>query len=265
MEAIAQESKSGTKEGAGLTAAQRARMERNRLRARALHDARLIKRPDKALNNAVVERAHHAAPVDSGGGFLLEPERVAPSAPAARPAPLVYVAEQPQCLDCERRFPQSWLFDTFDYRVCDDCRDDDGAHSLIARTEAKSEFLLKDCDLDSRPPPLRCLRRRNPHAPRGDMRLYLRAQVEERALDVWGSEERLRRERDERAAARERARERGTARRLRALRMDVRGSLYSRTHAAHEHAYGEEAHDEDADTYSRTCSTCGHVQTYEKL
>ncbi|XP_053611600.1 DNA repair protein complementing XP-A cells homolog isoform X2 [Plodia interpunctella] len=261
MESVVAETAGGVE----LTAAQRARMERNRLRARALHDARLIKRPDKT-QGSVVERVSSAAPMDSGGGFLLEPEEVtAAPAPAPRDAPLVHIADQPQCMDCERRFPQSFLFDTFDYELCDDCRDDEGSHSLITRTEAKTEFLLKDCDLDSRPPPLRCLRRRNPHAPRGDMRLYLRPQVEARALQVWGSEQRLQRERQARAEARARGRELQTTRRLRALRMDVRGSLYVRARAAHEHAFGPESYDADADEYKRTCSTCGFVQTYEKL
>lgn len=144
-------------------------------------------------------------------------------------------------------------------------RDDEDAHSLITRTEAKSEFLLKDCDLDLRPPPLRCVRRRNPHRARfAEMRLYLRAQVRERALAVWGSEEALARERAERRARRGRAADTAARRRLRALRMDVRSSLYDRTRAAHQHAFGPETYDEAADAYSRACA-CGHVETYEKM
>lgn len=119
--------------------------------------------------------------------------------------------------------------------------------------------------MDARPPPLRCVRRRNPHARRGDMRLYLRAQVEQRARDVWGSEEALLREREARDAARERARHKQTARRLRALRMDVRGSLYERAHAPHRHRFGAESRDAAADLYRRTCEDCGHVETYEKM
>lgn len=51
-------------------------------------------------------------------------------------------------------------------------------HRLVSRTEAKQQFLLKDCDLDRREPPLRFVLKKNPHNPRwGDMKLYLRLQV----------------------------------------------------------------------------------------
>lgn len=135
----------------------------------------------------------------------------------------------------------------------------------MTRTEAKSAYLLKDCDLDLRPPPLRFVRRRNPHGSRlGDMRLYLRAQVEARALQVWGSWRALREERERRAAARSRSQQSQTARRLRALRMDVRSSLFDRTRAPHDHEFGAEQYDAATDQYSRACA-CGHVETYEKM
>jgi DNA repair protein len=61
-------------------------------------------------------------------------------------------------------------------RMCS--RDYEGAHKLIPRTEAKTLYLLKDCDLDLREPPLRYIAKKNPHNPRyGDMKLYLKAQV----------------------------------------------------------------------------------------
>lgn len=51
-------------------------------------------------------------------------------------------------------------------------------HKLISRTEAKQRYLLKDCDLDKREPPLRFILKKNPHNPRwGDMKLYLQLQV----------------------------------------------------------------------------------------
>ncbi|XP_063824464.1 DNA repair protein complementing XP-A cells homolog isoform X1 [Ostrinia nubilalis] len=253
-----------------LSAAQRARIERNRLRARALQDARLVRRPPKTgievEENVKTLTVGGTRLVDSGGGFLLEEAEAPPPPRVARDAPVVDPSERPTCMDCERTFPQSYLFDTFGYGVCDSCRDEDGAHSLLTRTEAKSEFRLKDCDLDLRPPPLRCVRRRNPHrGARSDMRLYLRAQVEARAREVWGSEEALERERERRTAARARAGQKAAARRLRALRMDTRSSLFDRAHAAHAHRFGPERHDAAADEYARTCLDCGHVETYEKM
>jgi len=68
---------------------------------------------------------------------------------------------------------------------------------LITRTDAKNTYLLKDCDFDKREPPLKFLLRKNPHDSRwGDMKLYLQLQVEDRALEVWGSLEELELERE---------------------------------------------------------------------
>lgn len=212
-----------------------------------------------------VATARPTAP-DSGGGFLPEEEFQEPPRTRPRLAPVVDPSERPICTECSRTFAQSYLFDSFEFRVCDECRDDADEHALVTRTEAKSLYLLKDCDLDLRPPPLRCVRRRNPHGSRlGDMRLYLRPQVERRALDVWGSEEALERERERRDDKRARAKLSQTQRRLRALRMDVRSSLFDRTRAAHRHEFGAEQHCADTDLYSRACLQCGHVQSYEKM
>lgn len=212
-------------------------------------------------------RRSPAAAPDSGGGFLPEAaESAPPRAADAPPAPLPHASLQPQCLDCGTRFPHSYLLDTFDYSVCDACRRPDDAHALLTRTEAKGEFLLKDCDLDARPPPLRALVRRNPHAGGGaDMRLYVRAQVEARARQVWGGDEQLRLERERRDERRGRAALKAQQRRLRALRMDVRSSLFRRGVDAHRHRWGPERHDARADEYSRECLDCGHAETYEKM
>lgn len=144
------------------------------------------------------------------------------------------------------------------------CREEEGAHSLITRTEAKAEYLLQDVDLDKRGGPLPCVRRRNPHASRGDMRLYLRAQVEARALLVWGSEEKLEAELEARAVRRAEGRARRGARALRALRMSVRSSLFAGARAPHRHSWGPETYDEATDTYERACA-CGHKESYEKM
>lgn len=58
------------------------------------------------------------------------------------------------------------------------CRDPEDKHKLITRTEAKEEYLLKDCDLDKREPVLKFIVKKNPHNSRwGDMKLYLKLQV----------------------------------------------------------------------------------------
>lgn len=59
------------------------------------------------------------------------------------------------------------------------CRDVEDKHKLITRTEAKEEYLLKDCDLDKREPVLKFIVKKNPHNSRwGEMKLYLKLQVQ---------------------------------------------------------------------------------------
>lgn len=83
-------------------------------------------------------------------------------------------------------------------------RDKEGKHSLITKTEAKQEYLLKDCDLDKREPALKYIVRKNPHNVNwGEMKLYLHLQIEQRALEVWGSEENLLKEKEARDIKRE--------------------------------------------------------------
>lgn len=132
---------------------------------------------------------HTTKLVDSGGGFLIEQEVEAAQQVEQSevideilPIPIQYEA----CLDCDTPFVESYLMKNFNYSVCDTCRDPDDKHSLITRTEAKNEYLLKDCDFDKREPPLKCIIRKNPHNVRwGEMKLYLHLQVEQRALQVW--------------------------------------------------------------------------------
>jgi DNA repair protein len=65
-------------------------------------------------------------------------------------------------------------------------------YKLITRTDAKNEFLLKDCDFDFREPTLRYIMKKNPRNNKwGDMKLYLRCQVEQRAIEVHEDMEKL--------------------------------------------------------------------------
>ena len=83
---------------------------------------------------------------------------------------------------------------TFDQPVCDECKnmERDGPHELITKTDAKKQFLLSDLHFEREGNPLKFLLRKNPHNPKyGDMKLFLRMQIEKVALDVWGSEEEL--------------------------------------------------------------------------
>lgn len=262
-----------------MNKAQKARAERNRLKALALKKARLLAQPYTAGQERDGKLASRQPQngkklVDSGGGFFLEDnedeeQQQGASQLADRPPPMLG-ADRPDCASCKIPFGDSYLFRMFELAVCDNCRDmsKDGDHELMARTEAKTAFLLKDHDFEEGPhgPALRYICRRNPHNPGGgQMRLYLRLQVEERAIKVWGSEEALQEELEAREEKKVVAKSKKYAKKMKELRMAVRSSLYSKDLSAHVHKYGEEEYHEERDEYSQTCTTCGHVNTYEKM
>lgn len=50
------------------------------------------------------------------------------------------------------------------------------------------------------------------------------------------------------------------------LRRAVRSSVWTRDTSVHQHQYGaEELLDPEEDLYQKTCNTCGHQLTYEKM
>lgn len=171
-----------------------------------------------------------------------------------------------ECEECHQDFLKSNLYRNFAVHICDDCRDPKGAHELITRTDAKTKYLLKDCDLDLRNPKLRYMLKKNPYHTRGEMRLYLKYQIEERAVEVHGSEEKLEEELEKREERRTTKRQKTYDKKMKSLSMQVRSSLYKRNVGPHEHEYGEaECIDEDNDLYRKTCKTCGHKWEYEEM
>jgi DNA-repair protein complementing XP-A cells len=254
------------------------RAEKNRLKAVALKRARLEARPYSAAGGEGGRGAKKEKKlVDGGGGFFVEEDEAEAEAGRARvvtaaPPPLL-PPDQPECRECGLRFAESYLLRLFDHEVCDDCRntEKDGPHQLITKTDAKKEFLLKDADFekgerDEPFEPLGFVLRKNPHNPRwGDMKLFLRQQVEERALQVWGSEEAVEREQEAREERQVAAKGKKYEKKMKELRKAARSSLFTKDLSAHVHNYGAETFHEDRDEYSRECSGCGQLQTYEKM
>ncbi|KAI6058324.1 DNA repair protein complementing XP-A cells [Aix galericulata] len=209
--------------------------------------------------------------VDTGGGFFLEEEeeeeeeRGSAAARIVRPPAPVLEFDYLICGDCGKEFMDSYLMQHFDWATCDNCRDAEDKHKLITRTEAKEEYLLKDCDLDKREPVLRFIVKKNPHNPRwGDMKLYLKLQVIKRSLEVWGSEESLQEAKELRRDSREKIKQKKFDKKVKELRRAMRNSLWKRAASIHEHEYGPEENI-DEDTYKKTCTVCGHELTYEKM
>ena len=192
------------------------------------------------------------------------------------PAPLLPDPKDggPRCEECSEELQgDSYLFKTFDLEVCDKCKDTskDGKHELIAKTDAKNIFCLKDSDFDRRDPPLKFISKKNPHNPRyGEMKLFLRLQVEKRALEVWKTEEAIEKEIERKEDRRETVKAKKFGKRIKELRMQMRGSLFAKDYktaigVGHEHEFEPEIYDEDKDEYSKKCKICGHVNTYEKM
>ena len=260
---------------------QKSRAEKNRLKALSLKKARLIQpKNDQARIDSLTGEEIKAGPkdppkqIDSGAGFFIEEEEEGGDDRAkiqTIPAPFME-SDKPTCLECGENFADSYLLRTFDHECCDKCRDTekDGKHSLITKTDAKNTFLLKDFDFDRRDPPLKFILRKNPHNSRwGDMKLFLRLQVEKRALDVWETEEALEEAHDIKEDRKTKAKAKKFGKKLKALRMQMRGSLYQKKdYSAAEHVHefdDDEEYDEENDEYSKQCKTCGHVYTYEKM
>ncbi|XP_037545672.1 DNA repair protein complementing XP-A cells [Nematolebias whitei] len=252
-----------------LSAAMRAKIERNRQRALMLRQARLASRPLSALEGAT--SATVSKTIDSGAGFFIEEEEDGGDEQKAKkvvhqPAPVIE-AEYLVCEDCHKPFMDSFLSNSFAVSVCDKCRDIEDKHKLISKTEARWRYLLKNCDFDKRDPPLTFILRKNPHNTRwGDMKLYLQMQVVERSLEVWGSEEALEEARERREGNKEAQKQKRFNKKVKELRRAVRSSVWTKNTSVHQHEYGpEEVVDPEEDLYKKKCTTCGHELTYEKM
>ncbi|KAK3507611.1 hypothetical protein QTP70_030799 [Hemibagrus guttatus] len=238
-----------------LSAFMLAKIERNRQRALMLRQARLATHPSTG-EGATASKV--AKTIDSGAGFFIEEEEEEEeeeqraSRVVHKPAPVIE-PDYLVCEECTKPFMESFLSNSFDLSVCDKCRDSELKHKLISRTEAKQLFLLKDCDLDLREPPLRFILKKNSHNPRwGDMKLYLKSQVVSRSLEVWGSEEALEKARETRMENREVQKQKRFNKKVKELRRAVRSSVFRKDTGVHQHDYGEEELlDEDEDQYRK--------------
>ncbi|XP_066273290.1 DNA repair protein complementing XP-A cells homolog [Branchiostoma lanceolatum] len=259
-----------------LSDAQRAKIERNRQRALLLRQARLSSRPytdpsDRPRGQGKSSQGKLPGRViDSGAGFLIEEDEEGEDPTAKikvvhRPGPILE-PDRVACELCNKEISDSFLFNSFDVPVCDGCKDMEEKHKLITKTEAKQEFLLKDCDFDQRDPPLKCIIRKNPHNQRwGDMKLFLLYQVRKRAHEVWGDDEGLEQEKKRREENKRIKKQKKFDKDIKELRKAVRSSTWTKDTSSHQHEFGPESYDEDSDMYSKKCATCGFVQSYEKM
>ena len=97
------------------------------------------------------------------------------------------------------------------------------------------------------------------------MKLYLNLQIEERAIEIWGSEDALLNEHKIRDEKKEQNKVKKYNKQLKALRMNVRSSLYDKTTKQHIHNFGPDSYNESEDTYSHKCIICDYEETFEKM
>ncbi|XP_077201616.1 DNA repair protein complementing XP-A cells isoform X3 [Paroedura picta] len=264
---LVMEAQSPEGEAPQLSAATRAKIERNRQRALMLRHARLATRPYPATGEGSSKVKAPPKVTDTGGGFFLEEEEEEEDVAEKivhLPGP-VLECDYLICEECGKEFMDSYLMSNFDLATCDNCRDAEDKHKLITRTEAKQAYLLKDCDLDKREPVLKFILKKNPHNPRwGDMKLYLKLQVTKRALEIWGSEEALEEAKESRQDSREKMKQKKFDKKVKELRRAVRSSVWKKDTSVHQHEYGAEEMVEE-DLYKKTCITCGYELTFEKM
>lgn len=80
-------------------------------------------------------------------------------------------------------------YENFGVSICYSCKESNILYGIITKTQARNDYLLTDEELaDSTLLP--SISRKNPHNPRwADMKLYLRRQVRDFAVNKHGSEE----------------------------------------------------------------------------
>ncbi|RZC35617.1 DNA repair protein complementing XP-A cells -like, partial [Asbolus verrucosus] len=231
--------------GKELSKSVKSRIERNRQKALAIRQSKLVSHPYAKSTAVTIDQTTIKIGTtkykDTGGGFLLEEE------------------------------PEKTMLSLLSRQFLN--QTDQSVSNVIKHLQFHGYLIIffsnvvmnANCDLDKHEPPLKYITRKNPHNVNwGEMKLYLRLQVEERALKVWGSEAKMEEERERREEKKVIAKTKKYHKQLKELRMNMRSSLYDRTSAAHVHEFGPETYNEEEDTYSRNCETCSYVETYEK-
>ncbi|XP_074625782.1 DNA repair protein complementing XP-A cells homolog isoform X1 [Acropora palmata] len=95
--------------------------------------------------------------------------------------------------------------------------------------------------------------------------------IVQRSHDIWGGEEGLEEARAEKAEKREVQKQRKFNKKVKELRRAVRTSTWKKDTRGHVHDFpkegeeGGEVYDEETDTWTKTCKTCGYQLSYEKM
>jgi len=172
------------------------------------------------------------------------------------------------------------FFEAYRLSVCYDCqrvaKGPGGKYQVITKSKAKDEYLLTDRQLSREYGGLGCIVQPNPHDRRyGDMKLYLRSQAEELALQTWGTDEALFSEKERRTEERlqkAEARKRKAAGTLGSGGAAAKGKRPAASApatleraVAHRHEFlPDETYDAETDLCTKRCA-CGLEVAYERM
>ena len=244
---------------------------------------------------------------EEGEAALDEMEREALGLPCAATSSSQSAPQLGVCTDCRDAHGQANFFEAFRLNVCYDCqrwvaflgahlvapahclltavgggavrrvaKGPGGKYQVITKSKAKDEYLLTDRQLNREYGGLGCIVQPNPHDRRyGDMKLYLRSQAEELALQTWGTDEALFSEKERRTEERlqkAEARKRKAAGTLGSGSAAAKGkrlaasapSTFERA-VAHRHEFlPDETYDVETDLWTKRCA-CGLEVAYERM
>lgn len=250
-----------------LTQEQKLRMETNRKRAL---DTKKSKENEAKIQKLMENSSEPKRLIDTGAGFYLdeddlEEEKKKESEIITEPS-VPIPSDFLKCDRCSKRFPHSFLSQNFSTNICDCCKMDfPDDYKLITKSEASAEYLLKDCDLNLREPPLKFMSKKNPHHKGwGEMKLYLRKQVIERAIMVHEDLEKIEEKKEVKVHNLQKTRQKNYEKQVKTLRAKARLGA-RKTVQYHEHEFGEGVYNEDEDNYCKTCKTCDFQMEYEEL
>lgn len=173
--------------------------------------------------------------------------------------------DAPTCYDCGR-LELDWQFlEVFKCRVCHLCKDKyPEKYSLLTKTEAKSDYLITDPELKDTSI-LPHLDKPNPHkAGWNDMQLFLRYQVEARAIAKFGSLEKMDEEFEKRSEEKKKKKNEKFQKELRMLKNKTRVETWKRSgevgkrKGRHTHVWGAGV-ETGGGVVERRCVECGFV------
>lgn len=189
------------------------------------------------------------------------------------------------CEACLQAAAHPRFLETFGVSACFDCqranKGEGGRYQILTKSKAKDEYLLSDRQLDKSQGGLGCLVQPNPHDSRyGDMKLFLRTQVEKLSNETWGSAEGVFEEKERRRTVRLQKAKRkaaapgqgpgfGSGDGVGGGRRKAAAGPKSKPKAApppiHTHQFEpEEEYDEEEDMWTKRCA-CGYSLKYERI